>query len=270
MTKQIPSTIETFDALTTDALGQRVYLAADVIEDEAKRPVGFGGYLVPWYTLADRGIFFVPGSGTKTGEEQLAKAPVLYQHDTWEPIGRHTKVTEDGKGFRIETAINLETKRGAEVISNMAFGTPMGLSIGMDRMAWRSGTPEDDLLLDRSTAPTWLKNAPIEELVAITEFRWWESSVVTFAAIATAGADDLYLAAGGVDIAALTEALKRGQLSDTHRAAIDELVAAYHQLAADGDPTSTSAPEARLKQRRTELALIAARQAALVANGALT
>lgn len=248
MPKSIPASYETYDALTVDSDGAPQFLAATPLSDQP----GFDAYLVPWYTLSDRGTFFVPGAFKKTAKEQLKNAPHLYQHDTWEPIGKHAAAFEDETGFRISVELNLDTPRGGQVYSNLKFGTPLGQSVGFDAIADRSGSEADDNLLNRKTAPDYLKNVPINELRAITQARWWESSTVTFGGIATAKPDVIHSAAES-DLAALLTGLKDGTLSAKQLAAVQEIVAAHQATAAAGEDHGTDELEARRKNRELQI-----------------
>jgi HK97 family phage prohead protease len=226
MPKDFPAEYETYDALTVDDEGNLAWLAAAPLADEP----GFDGYLVPWYTLSDRGTFFVPGSLKKSAKEQLKRAPHLWQHNLWEdnpPIGHHAAAFEDERGFRISVRMNEAIQRGAEVMSALRFGSPLGLSIGFDPMGDRSGTEADDAKLDRRTAPDDLKTVPIKDLRAITEARFRESSSVVWGAIATAKPDQIRSALSPIFLPTLLAAIKDGTLSTEQAALLDQIVAAY-------------------------------------------
>lgn len=296
MPKPIPLTFETYDALTvegdgcvtwlrpvnvhTGRFGERdlaaligrvqtenlsldrfiELLVSETKEAQSNKP-GFDGYLIPWYTLSDRGTYFVPGAAKKTAKEQLGKAPHLYQHDTWEPIGKHAAAFEDDKGFRISVEVNESVPRGAETMSNLRFGTPLGLSVGFDPVADRSGTEADDKVLNRKTAPPYFKDVPINELRAITEFRWWESSTVTFAGIASAKPDVIH--ASAELLAALLTALKDGTATREQMATVEQIVAAHRASAAPGNPGTD---ELDARRRTADIAAVQARLAALTAT----
>lgn len=258
MAKLIPSSISTYDALTVDTEGKVIFLAAAPLSD---RP-GFDGYAAPVYTLTDRGTFFLPGSWKKTAREQLNKAQVLWQHFYDVPIGKHISAVEDEKGFRIGTEINMETQQGAEAMSHLRFGTPLGLSVGFDPVKDRSGTEDDDAKLDRRSAPDGLKTVPISELRAIVESRWWETSVVTWPGLGTAKPDVIH-AQSEQSLDQLLEALKQGDATVDQLATIEAFVAAYsaHAAAAQTEH-STDDAEARLARiRRSALALSAVAEA---------
>lgn len=244
MPKPLPAQYETFTALTSKD-GAIQMLAAEPLSDKP----GFDGYLVPWYVLSDRGTFFVPGAFKKSAKERRAAAPHLYQHDIWEPIGKHAAAFEDETGFRIGVELNIETQRGAETYSNLQFGTPLAMSVGFDRLGDRTGTKQDEAKLDRSTAPGW-ENVPINELRAITEARWWESSTVTFPGLATAKPDTIHSAAALPD---LIKGITDGTLSEEQLAHVRDLVAAYQASAAAATAHGTDDAEARRKQREQEM-----------------
>lgn len=260
MSRPIPPNRETYTALTVADDGSATFLG---IQPKPDQP-SFSGYLIPWYVLSDRGTFFVPGSAKKTAKERAKGAPHLWQHDTWEPIGKHADAQEDDKGFRIAVDVNETIQRGAELMSNLRFGVPIGLSVGFDPLRDRSGTDEDDAKLDRRTAPDYFKNVPINELRAITEFRFWESSSVTFPGLATARPDVIH--AGDDLLATLLSALKDGTATPEQLASVEALVAA-HQSSAAPDSQGTDELAARRRQRRTDVAEALARHAGLLAQG---
>lgn len=238
MPERIPDSYETFDALTIGADGSTEFLAAQPLSDKP----GFDGYLIPYYTLSDRGSFFVPGSGKKTARERLKLAPHLWSHNMWVdevPPGHHVAAdADDPKGFRISVAMNEGIQRGAEIMSALRFGTPMGLSVGFDTVRDRSGTEDDDGKLDRRTAPGYWQNVPVNELRAITEFKWWESSSVVFGALATAKPDEVRSRSADT-IQSLIAAIAAGTLSPEQERQAEAFVRAWEQRAAAG---STTAP----------------------------
>lgn len=257
---------ETYKFSAPDDSGERDRYAPQPM---SSRP-GVEGYAVPWYVLSDRGTFFVPGSAKKTIKERLAAAPHLYQHFDDEVIGFHVDAIEDDIGFRIAVAINEETRYGAEVMSNHRFAAEMGrqayqFSIGLDRVAFRTGTDKDDSLLNRAYAPGYWQNVPINELTAITEWKWYEDSTVTFAGIGNAQPDIIH-GAGESDYAELLAGLKAGKLQPTQLQQITELVAAHEAFAAagasdtHGTNTEAARPDPRLMRAR-----IAAAQARMQA-----
>lgn len=255
--KAIPAGVETYTAMTSGADGPELLLAK---ADESKP--SFVGNLVPWWTLSDRGTYFVPGSAKKTIKEAGANAPHLYQHDPWTMIGKHSFLEERDDGLYIGVDVNEEIQSGHDVMSNLRFGIPSGLSVGMDRVGFRPGTKADDKLLNRATAPAWVQMMAIEDLTAITEFKMWESSTVTWGALATAKTTEIN-AAG--QMAVLIEALREGTLSPEELASVKQIVAAKELLAGAAPEHSTDDPEALRKAQDEEALLLLAGYAGISA-----
>jgi HK97 family phage prohead protease len=254
---------ETYTALA--ALDDGTIEFAAVNADESKP--SFEGVLVPAWTLSDRGTYFVPGAGKKTANEAAKKAPHLYQHWADEPIGRHEKVWESDQGLMIQVQVNEGIERGAEVMSNLRFGVPMGLSAGIERVQYRNGTKRDDEKLNRKTAPEWLRKTPVEELIAITEYKLIESSTVTFAAIGGAKATEVNSAAG-YDLARLIEALRSGTLTGPELAQVQELVDTYaEQKAAAAQADGHSTDEAEREELNARMVAELATYHGLTARG---
>lgn len=232
MTRRIPNSIETYDAMDRAEDGSLTFAK---VEPESNAP-GFRSRLVPFYTLSDRGTFFVPGAFKKTIKERRDLAPHLWQHDTWLPLGKHTDAVEEEDAFRVRVEVNEDIQAGAELMSNLRFGVPLGQSIGIDPIGRRTGTKADDVKLDRSLAPDSYQNVPINELTAITEARWWESSSVTFAGIANAVAETIYSTERQFE--EIIRGLQAGSLSDEQLAGVQRLVAAYESRAAVASGTA--------------------------------
>lgn len=197
---------------------------------------GFDGYVSTWWTVDDRGTCFAPGGFKKTFRERMKIAPILWNHDYFDglPIGKHLGAEEDARGARIKAAINEGIQRGAEVMSNMRFGTPTGLSFGFDRMADRTATDKDPL--DFSVAPEYIKSWPRNEIRVITETRYWEGSPTTFASNPKAKHTDVRSALAALidaeDFPKFLHDLRTGQLPDELLARVNQIVAAEQERAA--------------------------------------
>jgi HK97 family phage prohead protease len=262
MPRGIPDHIETFTAMTRGADGSVEFLAAMPLSDKP----GFDANLVPFYTLSDRGSYFVPGAFKKTAKERRAAAPHLLQHDTWTPVGKHGYAAEHDDGFYIAVEVNEDIEAGRELMSNLRFGVPMGVSIGFDRIRDRSGSEDDDAKLDRSTAPDFLKTVPINELRAITEARWWESSSVTFPAIGTAKPTEVRSAGSDLEsLSRLLSVLTEGTPTEADLLEVHKIVAAYEAYAArstpDGADSAGTEDQARRDERRGQMAAFIATRA---------
>jgi HK97 family phage prohead protease len=216
---------------------------------------GFDGYILTWNTVDDRGTFFTKGSAKKSIKERGMDAPHLWMHqagsffggDVPLPIGKHLAIEEDDIGVRVSVALNEDQTKGAEVLSALRFGNKLGLSFGFDRLGYRSADPKKDNL-DLSVAPDWVKSVPINELIAITEFRFWESSSVIFGSNAKAKPTkirSLFANGDPNDWEQFLSDLRAGRLDEQTRAHIDQIVAAEQERAAAGQNHGTQDLDAR-------------------------
>jgi HK97 family phage prohead protease len=87
---------------------------------------------------------------------------MLWQHDSSQPIGVWTDMTEDSKGLHIKGKLALDTAKGKEAHALLKMGALNGLSIGFVSKQWA---------YDRET-----------EVRTLTEIDLWEVSLVTFPA----------------------------------------------------------------------------------------
>lgn len=87
---------------------------------------------------------------------------MLWQHESDEPIGIWTEMTEDANGLRVKGMLALETVRGKEAHVLLKMGALNGLSIGFMSKQWAYDTETD--------------------IRTLTEIDLWEVSLVTFPA----------------------------------------------------------------------------------------
>jgi uncharacterized protein len=100
------------------------------------------------------------GAFVKTLQENKGRVKVLYQHDTWKPLGKPLSMIEDAYGLLT-----------ASYISKTAFGN--------DVLVWA----DDGVLNELSIGFDTIKSAQIEDGGReLMELRLWEYSLVTFAA----------------------------------------------------------------------------------------
>jgi HK97 family phage prohead protease len=64
------------------------------------------------------------------GAEFKLPLPLLWQHDSHQPIGKWTSITEDARGLRVEGKLVLEVRQGAEALALLRAQALNGLSIG--------------------------------------------------------------------------------------------------------------------------------------------
>jgi len=108
------------------------------------------------------------GAFSKTLLERKGKVPVLWQHDTREPIGLPLELVENAAGLYIKGKIS-KTDVGDKALTLLRDGALRGLSIGFDPIKW-------NMEKERETDREW------DAIRHITELRLWEVSLVTFGA----------------------------------------------------------------------------------------
>lgn len=90
------------------------------------------------------------------------KVPMLWQHNSWAPIGVYTEIYEDSKGLYVEGQCNMKVQQGIECHALMEQGALTGLSIGYT-----------------TVVSEWDEKALTRKLI---EVNLWEVSPVTFPA----------------------------------------------------------------------------------------
>jgi len=108
------------------------------------------------------------GAFSKTLLEKKGKVPILWQHETREPIGIPLELTENAAGLYIKGKIS-KTDIGDKALTLLRDGVLRGLSIGFDPIKW-------NMEKERETDREW------DAIRHITELRLWEVSLVTFGA----------------------------------------------------------------------------------------
>lgn len=101
--------------------------------------------------------------GAFAADIKEGKMPVmLWQHDSRQPIGIYTEISEDKKGLKLKGQINLETQQGREAYALLKQGALKGMSIGFNTR--KSSFDE------------------VEKTRTLTDLELWEVSIVTFPA----------------------------------------------------------------------------------------
>lgn len=90
----------------------------------------FEGYASVFGNVDLQSDIVVPGAFKKTLRENKKGFPLLYQHNSDEPIGLLTSVGEDELGLPVKGSVNMDVQRGRESFSLMKQGVLGGLSIG--------------------------------------------------------------------------------------------------------------------------------------------
>ena len=116
------------------------------------------------FGIIDRGGDIVmPGAFKQSLAEwkrKKAMPPMLWQHDSWQPIGVWSDVSEDEKGLKVVGDLVLDVPQAAAARALMLAGAVKGLSIGYRTV---------DYEIDRATGVRKIKKAEL-----------WEVSLVTF------------------------------------------------------------------------------------------
>lgn len=261
VSEELSNGLLAFTARPVDDDGQRSRFAVRLKEGEP----GMEGYAVPYNTLSDRKLFFLPGAFKRSAKVQFPYTHHLYQH--WQDLilGKHTFFdADDPKGFRVGVEINEATDLGREVMSNYRFGINYAWSVGIDIVRKRSGRPSDDADLDRRLAPKSHQSLPIEELEAVEEALWWETSTVTWGGLLNAGPDVVQSRARevdpSIDVAALMFSLRRGRLTLEQRRQLEALLTVHERPAPGSENHGT-------RDRRNDAVTVNATLARLRALG---
>lgn len=124
------------------------------------------------------GDIIAPGAFTKTLRDKGGKVPILWQHDTREPIGMGTLEDSD-KGLMINGQLCMESPVGQKAYGLMKMEVLKGLSIGYDTIVSE---------YDREN-----------EIRTLKEVKLWEVSLVTFPMNPLAGVTDVKAATSEID-----------------------------------------------------------------------
>lgn len=154
---------------------------ADDISDDGI----FTGYAAVFGNVDLGGDVITHGAFKRTIDHNNGRVPVLWQHNSYMPIGDGLEMSEDEKGLWVKAQLNLDMQAGKDAHAFLKAGVknkmPRGLSIGYDiiKDSW-----------DRITGNHFL-----------IELRLWEYSIATFPMNEVARVD-------AVKSAELSEALK--------------------------------------------------------------
>lgn len=204
---------------------------ADITTTKAKgkdEPGVITGYASVFDVIDSYGEVIAPGAFTRTLAAWKAKGrpvPVLWQHDTYNPIGATLEIEEDDHGLRIKARLLIEdVRQAAEAHALAAANILGGLSIGFSLPRHTSAGTD---------TVTWNEETGVW---TIHEVRLWEYSTVTFPANDEATIDSVRAEARA--------ALATATASATAAAAIAEQVTNLRAILAD--KAAASAATARI------------------------
>jgi hypothetical protein len=96
---------------------------------EVQEAGGFSGYLAVFGNIDEGGDIIEAGAFKKTLKEQK-EFPLLWQHNSGEPLGKIVKAYEDEKGLMVEGILDLNVQAAREKHSLLRMGAIKGMSIG--------------------------------------------------------------------------------------------------------------------------------------------
>lgn len=140
------------------------------------------GYASATGVIDSYGEIIAAGAFERTISAWKAKGkpvPVLWQHDTMQPIGATLELEEDSKGLRIKAELILEVERAREALALAKRDVLGGMSIGF-RIPMQASDGRDSVVWDDEQR-AWI----------IREVRLMEYSLVTFPANEDATIDSI-------------------------------------------------------------------------------
>lgn len=242
MPRPIPADYDKRDALYADAAGEVQLRPLELREASSDLGPGYDAHQLTWLTVDTYGTAFQRGAAKKSVSERIKEIPVLWQHWGENIIGRHAEIKEDKTGLFVRTVIS-ETTLGKDVMTLMRDEVPIGHSFGFQTVQDRSA--KDDDALDFSVAPEWVKRLPRNEIRVITEFVYWESSAVTFAANRKAKTTNVRSILDADDLPSLLAAIRSNQLDAERLDCVGQIVAAWNERAGAAATQHSTPDEAR-------------------------
>ena len=213
----------------------------------------FEGYAAVFGNIDALGDVIDQGAFTKTLAEH-PRVPILWQHDTYEPIGVGSENTPDGYGLHAKGLI-VPTLRGADALRLMRARAIGGLSIGYKTIQSQSGKSADGYkrkLMEVRLYEYSLVTFPANDLAQVTQVKallermnsgnasleMLLSALKTSGAIEVTEVDELW--------SALDLDLKAGRtLSTASRAAVAKAIESLQALLDEADgPTGEAAKSA--------------------------
>jgi HK97 family phage prohead protease len=223
-------------------------------------PAGFEGYASTWWAADSYYTAMAPGAFKKSIRERTEKIPVLWNHNTDAPIGKHVAIKEDKTGLYINVGIADDGAEGSTFLARMRFGVPFGVSFGFQTIKDRSATDDDPI--DTSQ----LSGVKATDVRVITEVKFWESSPVTFpanqAAVITSTRQQREFDA----LASLIESMRAGTLSDEQTAQIDSLVSEWNDHRAGAESITPLIDERAKRDRDIDIVIATIKAKGLVSG----
>lgn len=133
----------------------------------------FEGYLSTW-DKDEGGDIIVPGAFKVTLEKWALKGrpvPMLWSHNSEEPIGAFTELREEDKGLFVKGQLALGVKRAAEIYDLMKMKVVSAMSIGYSALQWEmteSARLLKEVRLWEGSLTLWPMN-PMAEVTTVKE-----------------------------------------------------------------------------------------------------
>lgn len=89
----------------------------------------FSGYAAVFGNVDLGNDVIEPGAFTKTLKDNPT-VPILWAHDSDQPIGVSTSMVQDGKGLKVQGKLTMEVQKAREAHALMKAGAIKGMSIG--------------------------------------------------------------------------------------------------------------------------------------------
>ena len=133
----------------------------------------FEGYASVFGVIDSYGTVFDQGAFKKTIKDRKGQVPLVWMHDTWEPIGL-ARISEDDKGLLVDGQLDLNVQRGREVYSGMKMGYITQMS-----HSFRAVKEKREEAADKSQIPHFQEVRLFEISPVTTNFAANEEALIT-------------------------------------------------------------------------------------------
>jgi len=109
---------------------ERKLLSFDAVELKFSRNGSFAGYASTFHGVDSVGDMVLPGAYSETLKNRQRGVKMFYNHSPAWPIGKWSRIEEDGKGLFVQGELTPGHSVAEDVKAALAHGTVDGLSIG--------------------------------------------------------------------------------------------------------------------------------------------
>jgi HK97 family phage prohead protease len=109
---------------------ERKLLSFDAVELKFSRNGSFAGYASAFHGVDSVGDMVLPGAYSETLKNRQRGVKMFYNHSPVWPIGKWSRIEEDGKGLFVQGQLTPGHSVAEDVKAALAHGTVDGLSIG--------------------------------------------------------------------------------------------------------------------------------------------